>query len=81
MEASAGLVAGSHNRNELVVIHGHEEVIFLFSFVFVFMEQLVIRLIFVLWYVQPKALKNLDGQVFLTWVNGLRGVEVEFCMG
>jgi cellulose synthase A len=26
MEASAGLVAGSHNRNELVVIHGHEEV-------------------------------------------------------
>ncbi|KAH9608811.1 hypothetical protein KSS87_017659, partial [Heliosperma pusillum] len=25
MEASAGLVAGSHNRNELVVIHGHEE--------------------------------------------------------
>ena len=27
MEASAGLVAGSHNRNELVVIHGHEEVI------------------------------------------------------
>ncbi|KAG4392476.1 hypothetical protein GLYMA_04G153700v4 [Glycine max] len=36
MEASAGLVAGSHNRNELVVIHGHEE---------------------------PKALKNLDGQV------------------
>jgi len=63
MEASAGLVAGSHNRNELVVIHGHEEVIFLFSFVFVFMEQLVIRLIFVLWYVQPKALKNLDGQV------------------
>ncbi|XP_042050247.1 cellulose synthase A catalytic subunit 7 [UDP-forming]-like isoform X3 [Salvia splendens] len=36
MEASAGLVAGSHNRNELVVIHGHEE---------------------------PKALKNLSGQV------------------
>lgn len=27
MEASAGLVAGSHNRNELVVIQGHEEVI------------------------------------------------------
>lgn len=27
MEASAGLVAGSHNRNELVVIHSHEEVI------------------------------------------------------
>lgn len=26
MEASAGLVAGSHNRNELVVIHNHEEV-------------------------------------------------------
>lgn len=26
MEASAGLVAGSHIRNELVVIHGHEEV-------------------------------------------------------
>lgn len=26
MEASAGLVAGSHNRNEFVVIHGHEEV-------------------------------------------------------
>lgn len=26
MEASAGLVAGSHNRNELVVIRGHEEV-------------------------------------------------------
>ncbi|KMT03462.1 hypothetical protein BVRB_8g191460 [Beta vulgaris subsp. vulgaris] len=25
MEASAGLVAGSHNRNELVVIQGHEE--------------------------------------------------------
>ncbi|KAJ9548395.1 hypothetical protein OSB04_020938 [Centaurea solstitialis] len=25
MQASAGLVAGSHNRNELVVIHGHEE--------------------------------------------------------
>ncbi|KAH0937055.1 hypothetical protein HID58_004516 [Brassica napus] len=25
MEASAGLVAGSHNRNELVVIHNHEE--------------------------------------------------------
>ncbi|CAN6458808.1 unnamed protein product [Victoria cruziana] len=25
MEANAGLVAGSHNRNELVVIHGHEE--------------------------------------------------------
>ncbi|XP_059073973.1 cellulose synthase A catalytic subunit 7 [UDP-forming] [Cryptomeria japonica] len=25
MEARAGLVAGSHNRNELVVIHGHEE--------------------------------------------------------
>ncbi|KAI8570298.1 hypothetical protein RHMOL_Rhmol01G0023600 [Rhododendron molle] len=25
MEAGAGLVAGSHNRNELVVIHGHEE--------------------------------------------------------
>ncbi|KAM1731734.1 hypothetical protein ACFX11_017580 [Malus domestica] len=25
MEASAGLVAGSHNRNELVVIRGHEE--------------------------------------------------------
>eukprot|EP00253_Pinus_taeda_P021006 PITA_21006 len=25
MEASAGLVAGSHNRNEFVVIHGHEE--------------------------------------------------------
>ncbi|KAL8138089.1 hypothetical protein V2J09_004090 [Rumex salicifolius] len=25
MEASAGLVAGSHNRNELIVIHGHEE--------------------------------------------------------
>nr|AAT57672.1 cellulose synthase catalytic subunit [Pinus radiata] len=24
MEASAGLVAGSHNRNEFVVIHGHE---------------------------------------------------------
>lgn len=27
MEASAGLVAGSHNRNELVVIHNHEEVL------------------------------------------------------
>lgn len=39
MEASAGLVAGSHNRNELVVIHGHEEVIF--CFLCVFMEQLV----------------------------------------
>lgn len=26
MEASAGLVAGSHNRNELVLIRGHEEV-------------------------------------------------------
>ncbi|CAI0394651.1 unnamed protein product [Linum tenue] len=26
MEANAGLVAGSHNRNELVVIHGHEEI-------------------------------------------------------
>ncbi|KAJ0966473.1 hypothetical protein J5N97_027611 [Dioscorea zingiberensis] len=25
MEASAGLVAGSHNRNELVLIRGHEE--------------------------------------------------------
>ncbi|VFQ61297.1 unnamed protein product [Cuscuta campestris] len=25
MEANAGLVAGSHNRNELVVIQGHEE--------------------------------------------------------
>ncbi|KAL8122049.1 hypothetical protein AgCh_018689 [Apium graveolens] len=25
MEASARLVAGSHNHNELVVIHGHEE--------------------------------------------------------
>ncbi|KAI3694746.1 hypothetical protein L1987_77716 [Smallanthus sonchifolius] len=25
MQASAGLVAGSHNRNELIVIHGHEE--------------------------------------------------------
>ncbi|CAN6993107.1 unnamed protein product [Brassica oleracea var. botrytis] len=25
MGASAGLVAGSHNRNELVVIHNHEE--------------------------------------------------------
>eukprot|EP01018_Ginkgo_biloba_P037526 Gb_31853 [translate_table: standard] len=25
MEANAGLVAGSHNRNELVVIHGHDE--------------------------------------------------------
>lgn len=36
MEASAGLVAGSHNRNELVVIHNHEEVthslILVFSF-------------------------------------------------
>lgn len=30
MQASAGLVAGSHNRNELVVIHGHEEVQTLF---------------------------------------------------
>ncbi|KAJ0567285.1 putative cellulose synthase (UDP-forming) chromatin regulator PHD family [Helianthus annuus] len=29
MQASAGLVAGSHNRNELVVIHGHEEPKFL----------------------------------------------------
>ncbi|KAL9259003.1 Cellulose synthase A catalytic subunit 7 [UDP-forming]-like protein, partial [Drosera capensis] len=36
MEASAGLVAGSHNRNELIVIHGHKE---------------------------PKALKDLNGQV------------------
>jgi cellulose synthase A len=25
MEASAGLVAGSHNRNELVLIRGHED--------------------------------------------------------
>ncbi|KAK4783042.1 hypothetical protein SAY86_007416 [Trapa natans] len=40
MEASAGLVAGSHNRNELVVIHGHEDGV-----------------------MQPKPLKNLDGQV------------------
>lgn len=31
MEASAGLVAGSHNRNELVVIQGHEEVVKLFK--------------------------------------------------
>lgn len=31
MEASAGLVAGSHNRNELVVIHNHEEVKYILS--------------------------------------------------
>lgn len=40
MEASAGLVAGSHNRNELVVIRreGESGVRVVFSFFFLFVD-------------------------------------------
>ncbi|KAF2310426.1 hypothetical protein GH714_009925 [Hevea brasiliensis] len=58
MEASAGLVAGSHNRNELVVIHGHEEGIDKSNAI----EAELIGFVFSS-FVQPKPLKNLDGQV------------------
>lgn len=67
MEASAGLVAGSHNRNELVVIHGHEEVKTLsineiFAMELDFLIRLLISTVF-FFFLQPKTLRNLDGQV------------------
>lgn len=67
MEASSGLVAGSHNRNELVLIRGHEEVIWLshscagHGICRVRDSDVLCYLHFVV--VQPKPIKALNGQV------------------
>lgn len=43
MEASAGLVAGSHNRNELVVIRREGEAAGVWVFPFFFFWEFVLR--------------------------------------